>query len=290
MSLRLQIAGLFLLPVAILGGLYALGLSIPVPQMGRDYVLRILFPEESESLELPEIQGPLDASRPLVVIDAGHGGPDPGASGSGYVEKRLVLSYATALRDRLLAGGGVRVAMTRSDDTFVVLGERVAIAQALGADLFVSIHADSAENTGASGATIYTLADEASDAVAARFAVRENAASRINGVDLDATEGDVDDILFDLSQRRVERESKAFARLVVREGEGRIAFHPRPLREADLAVLKSPDIPAILFESGYISNPEDAERLAASDTRSSFAIALARAIRIHFARESAATN
>ena len=285
MSDRLQIGLLFLAPVALLAGLYALGLSIPVPSLGRGYVVKLQLPSAGELRDLPEILGPEDNSRPLVVIDAGHGGPDGGASASGYVEKDIVLGLALALRDRLLEDGGVRVALTRSDDSFVVLQERVAVAQKLGADVFVSIHADSAANVDATGATIYTLDDEASDAVAARFAERENAADTLNGVQLGTRGEAVDSILVDLSQRRVKGDSLRLARLVLREGEGRIRFHPAPLRAADLAVLKSLEMPSILFESGYITNAADAERLASAANRRATSDAIARALRIYLATE-----
>jgi len=283
----LPIVLVFLAPVLVVAGVYAFGLSIPVPQLGRDYVLRFVLPDAERPLDLPEVLGPEDASRPLVVIDAGHGGPDGGASQAGIMEKRIALGLALALRDKLLEQGGVRVALTRDDDTFVVLGERAVIARRLGADLFISIHADSAANEGAGGATIYTLDDDASDAVAARFAARENAAARVNGVALEDTDPDVSAILVDLSQRRVEGESREFADLIIREGEGRIAFNPAPYRRADLAVLKNVDIPAVLFEAGFITNAEDARRLTSPEARLAFAEALGRAIRIYFARELA---
>ena len=287
MAYRLQIGLLFAFPVLLLGMLYALGAAIPVPVLGRDYVVRVPLPDGSTPIDLPEILGPSDPARPLVVIDAGHGGPDPGTVNEAYREKTIVLGLARALRDRLLAEGGIRVAMTRDDDSFIVLQERAEIARALGADLFLSIHADSAgEREGVSGASIYTLSDTASSEAAARFAERENDADIINGVDLSGQAEEVNAILVELSQRRTSEQSALFAELIEREGADRLVFHPQPRRAAALAVLRAPDVPAVLFESGFVTNPEDAERLASVEGRERFADVMARAVRIYFARQS----
>lgn len=285
MSDRSIIALIFAAPLVLLGLLYAWGLTIPVPVLGRGYVAKIELPSGGERLGLPDVLGPDDAVRPLVVIDPGHGGADPGATGGGYQEKELVLSLARALRDKLLAQGGVRVAMTRDDDTFVVLAERVAIARQLGADLFVSIHADSAgDKDDVEGASIYRLSEEASDEAAARFAERENRADVVNGLDLSGQDEAVNAILVELSQRRTSDTSDEFAALIMREGDGVLRFHPQPRRAAALAVLRAPDMPSILFEAGFISNPDEARRLASREGREAFAEVMARAIRVHFAR------
>ena len=287
MALRLQLWLLFLAPVLILGGLYALGLTLPVPHLGRAYVLKIELPDAGRQVGLPEIQGPQDATRPLVVIDAGHGGHDPGATGEGFQEKRIVLGLARALRDRLLEEGGIRVAMTRDDDSFLVLQERAEIARRLGADLFLSIHADSAgEETGVRGASVYVLSDTASDEAAARFAARENSADEVNGASLAGRSDTVSAILIDLSQRRTQEESAEFASLITREGDGLLGFHPNPRRSAALAVLRAPDVPSVLFEAGFVTNPEDARRLASPEGRTRFAEVMERAIRIYFARNA----
>lgn len=288
---RVQIWLLVLIPVAMLAGLYVLGLNLPVPHLGRSYVIRIELPEAGRSVGLPVVEGPQDRSRPLVVIDAGHGGHDPGATGEGFQEKSIALSLALALRDRLLREGGIRVALTRNDDSFLVLQERVAIAQALRADLFLSIHADSAGNalSGIRGASIYTLSEEASDRASAQLAARENAADVVNGVSLSGRSDAVSAILFDLSQRYTQEQSRTFAALIAREGQGRLEFREEPLRSAALVVLRSPDIPSALFEAGFISNEADAERLASEQGRRNFAEVMERAIRVYFAREAAAT-
>lgn len=287
MRYRLQIALVFLAPILLLGGLYLLGRTMPVPVLGRGYVIRIALPEAGETVDLPPVAGPQDPSRPLVVIDAGHGGHDPGASGDTVKEKTLTLALARALRDELLREGGVRVALTRDHDTFLVLEERAEIARRLGADLFLSIHADSAgEKEGVSGASVYTLSSTASSEAAERFAARENSADLVNGVPLANQNEAVNAILVELSQRRAQAQSDEFASLILREGEGALAFHPQARRSAALAVLKSPDVPSALFEAGFVSNPEEAGRLASPEGQQRFAEAMARAIRVYFARQS----
>lgn len=287
MSLRVQLWLVFLLPVAVMAGLYAFGLTLPVPHLGRGYVITIDLPATKSQVELPRIYGPPDRSRPLVVIDAGHGGKDPGAGGTGVREKDLVLGLALALKDALIEQGGVRVALTREDDRFLVLGERPEMARLLDADLFISIHADSAgEVSGIKGASIYTLSAKASSEAAARFAERENNADRINGITIADQNDAVSSILVELSQRRVQEESAEFAGLIVREGRGTLEFHPQARRSAVLAVLRAPDVPAVLYESGYITNPADAARLTSPEGKRTFAEVMARAIRIYFARQT----
>lgn len=287
MTMRISPWAILLLPVAVLGGLYALGLTLPVPTLGRGYVVRFDLPPAGQPADLPTVQGPQDASRPLIVIDPGHGGHDPGAIAGGLREKDIVLSLARALRDELLRGGGIRVALTREDDRFLALGERYAVARALGADLFLSIHADSSGAVdGVRGASIYTLSEEASSEAAARFAARENSADRVNGVALADHSDAVGSILVDLSQRRVQSDSAEFAGLIVREGKGTLRFHPQALRSASLAVLRAPDVPGVLYEAGFITDREEARRLASPAGQREFAQVLARAVRIYFARQS----
>lgn len=287
MSVRAQLWLIFLAPVALLGGLFALGLTIPVPELGRGYVVRIVLPEPGDPVDLPTVYGPDDPTRPLVVIDPGHGGKDPGASGFGFREKDVVLGLAKALRDRLVEEGGIRVALTREDDRFLVLDERPEIARRMGADLFISIHADSAgEVEGVRGASIYTLSDKASSEAAERFAERENAADRVNGVVIADQSSTVGTILIELAQRRVQETSSEFSGLIVREGADALNFHPQARRSASLAVLRAPDVPAVLFESGFITNPEEARRLTSDEGKARFAEAMARAVRVFLARQS----
>lgn len=284
---RIQIVLVFLAPVILLAGLYVLGTAIPVPYLGRDYVIRFALSEPGTTVGLPDIEGPQDASRPLVVIDAGHGGHDPGASGVGIREKTLVLGLARGLRDQLLVEGGIRIALTRDADRYLALAERVEIARSLGADLFISIHADSAGGQqDVSGASIYTLSDDASSEAAARFAERENEADEVNGVELSGQSENVNAILVELSQRRTSDESAQFADLIIREGEESLVFHQQARRSAELAVLRAPDVPSVLFEAGFITNPDEARRLTSSGGKRNFALTLARAIRVFFARNS----
>ena len=291
MTYRLQITLVFIAPVLLLAGLYATGqaLGMRVPLLGRGYVIRIDLPDPASEVGLPPIAGPQDPSRPLVVIDAGHGGHDPGASGSDIKEKVLTLGLARALRDQLIREGGVRVALTRDDDRFLVLEERAEIARELGADLFLSIHADSAGGQlGISGASVYTLSARASSEAAARFAARENSADMVNGVRLADQDDNVNAILVELSQRRTQERSDEFASLILREGQRVLAFHPQAQRSAALVVLRAPDVPSALFEAGFISNPDEAGRLASPDGQRRFAEAISRAIRVYFARQAGA--
>ena len=285
MSVRDLLLLILGVPGLLVGGAMAFGLTIPVPVWGRDYVLTFMLEKPPGTLELPPVYGPDDPDRPLVVIDAGHGGRDPGSIGAGVQEKDVVLAIALRLRDRLIEQGGVRVALTREDDRIVTLAQRPEIARQLGADLFLSIHADSAGDLNSvSGASIYTLSNEASSEAAARFAARENNADRLNGVDIEGHSASVSAILVELSQGRTQEDANEFSRLIQREGEGRIAFHPVSRRSAGLAVLRAPDVPGVLFESGFVTNREDRAKLTTEEGRNAYAEVLARAIRVYFAR------
>ena len=256
-------------------------------QTGRDpYSESIALPHRAPPAALPRIHG--DASRPLVVIDAGHGGRDPGAIGAdGAREKDLTLASALAIRDALLASGRVRVALTREDDRFLVLQERFGLARKLKADLFISVHCDSAGDADATGATVYTLSEVASDKEAARLAARENRADIIAGVDLGAQSADISSILIDLTQRETMNASARFARLLGREAQPLMPIKQNYHRMAALVVLKAPDMPSVLFETGYISNPGDAAFLASEDGRRRIARSVRQAVEIHFATRTA---
>ncbi len=247
----------------------------------------IALPRRAPAASLPRVYGAAD--RPLVVIDAGHGGHDPGAIGAGGLrEKDLTLKTALAIRDALLASGRVRVALTRDDDRFLVLQERYGLARRLHADLFISVHCDSAGNEDASGATIYTLSEVASDKEAARLAARENKADIIAGVDLGTQNPDISSILIDLTQRETMNASAGFARLLGREAQPLIPIKANYHRMASLMVLKAPDMPSVLFETGYISNEADAAFLASDEGRRKVAQSVRKAVEIHFATRMAA--
>ncbi|SDC71147.1 N-acetylmuramoyl-L-alanine amidase [Sphingomonas sp. YR710] len=237
-------------------------------------------------LPAPLVTGARGTKRPLVVIDAGHGGHDPGslsADGSRR-EKDAALAIARAIRDELAASGRVRVALTRGDDRFLVLGERREIARRLKADLFISVHADSAPNPAARGASIYTLSEVASDRVAAQLAAKENRADILNGVDLGGENNDVSSILIDLAQRETMNISSNFATLLQREMSGTVHFKDSAHKFAGLIVLKAPDVPSVLLETGYMSNPDDLQLLFSHDYQHDIAVGVRKAVETHFAR------
>lgn len=282
----IQLLLVILIPVAVFAAMVGADRLFGAPGRGHRYVVRLIMPPAAGEVGLPPIEGPADASRPLVVIDAGHGGHDPGAGTGEIKEKMLTLALAIALRDQLLREGGVRVALTRGDDRYLFLEERSGIARRLGADLFLSIHADSTEGGDASGASIYTLSERGSSETAQRMADRENRSDTVNGVTLAGQSDATSAILVDLSQRETQARSEEFARLLLREARGKIHMRDVPLQSAAFVVLKSPDVASVLFETGYISNEADVARLISAEGRAMFAGVAAKAIRAHLARQS----
>jgi N-acetylmuramoyl-L-alanine amidase len=238
---------------------------------------------------LPVVSGPADDSLPLVVIDAGHGGHDPGAISphGGQLEKDVTLAIAKSVRNEMLKSGRVRVALTRDTDKFIVLQDRFQLARKLRADLFISIHADSAESPEATGGTVYTLSEVASDREAQRLAARENKANIINGVNLGGADANVSSILIDLTQRETMNVSADFAKLLLREAAPNMRIRGNSHRFASFIVLKAPDTPSVLFETGYLSNEADVTFLASQSGQGKVARALANAIQVHFARRIA---
>jgi len=289
MSRALQMILLLCIPVAILLCVLVTK-GVIAPRTGAfDYVVRFDLPSIDAPVGLPRVDGPADASRPLVVIDPGHGGFDPGAGHEALQEKTVALRIALSLRQRLLEGGGLRVALTRDTDRFIALADRPDIARRLNADLFISIHADSAESDSARGASVYVLSERGSSDAATRLARRENGADRINGIALAEANASVGAILLDLSQRRAQAGSTQAATLLLRElSESGKGLHREQPETAALAVLKAPAIPSILFETGYINNAEDAQVLGSRKGQEALANAAARAIRAYFARRSGA--
>jgi N-acetylmuramoyl-L-alanine amidase len=257
----------------------------PARDVRSDEGVRIAPADRSDPAPgLPRILG--DPSRPLVVLDAGHGGHDPGALSpfGARREKDVTLAIATAIRDSLAASGRVRVAMTREDDRYLVLKDRYELARKMRASLFVSIHADAApSNDGARGATIYTLSEVASDKEAALLAEQQNESDRIAGASLSGETG-VDRILIDLAQRESMTVSAEFAALLKREASPYFPFRPEYHRFASLIVLKAPDVPSILFETGYLTNPTDTAYIASPEGRRQIAQGMKSAIETHFAR------
>jgi N-acetylmuramoyl-L-alanine amidase len=215
------------------------------------------------------------AGRPIVVIDPGHGGRDPGAIGvsGAATEKTLTLALARELRDVLAERGRVRVALTREDDRYLTLDQRALIARRLGAAVYLSLHMDSAPNPLARGASVYSLSDVASDAEAARFASKENGGAVSGEVD-----GSVRAMLSDLAVRDQMSASAQLAERLVRKSRGRILLRPEPHRFADFHVLRRAEVPAVLFEAGYISNAEDESMLLQPGHRKAIVSALAQAV------------
>ena len=218
------------------------------------------------------------APLPLVVIGPGHGGRDPGAIGAGGTqEKRIVLAAALDLKARLEAARICRVALTRTRDVFVPLGDRVEFARRRDAALFVSLHADSAP--GARGASVYTLAETASDAMSEALARRENRADLAGGLRLPSVSPEVQRILISLMRQETRAGSARLARLAVRELGEEVPLLPNTHREASFVVLKAPEIPSALVELGFLSDPRDEAALKRPDHRARLAGALARAVR-----------
>jgi N-acetylmuramoyl-L-alanine amidase len=244
------------------------------------------LPARPSRLRLPPVEGSRRSDAPLIVIDAGHGGHDPGSSSSDgdTDEKDVALSIAKTIRSALVQSGRFRVALTRSGDTFLVLGERREIARALRADLFISVHCDSAPNPMARGASIYTLSETSSDRVAAALAARENKADLINGVDLSRETDEVSSILIDLARRETMNNASGFATLLQRELAPVIGLKANFHKFAGLMVLKAPDVPSVLLETGYISNEDDLALLKSGAYRDKIAAAVNRAAAAHFAR------
>ena len=231
--------------------------------------------------------------RPLIVIDPGHGGIDEGSRApTGETEKSIVLEFALHLRDKLEKDGRYRVAMTRTDDTFVPLGERVRLARQRQAALFISVHADALEqaNGEVRGATVYTLSETASDAEAARLAEAENRADVIAGVDLRGEPGDVADILIDLAQRETKTFSVQFAKTLVSQLKPVARLHKNPLRSAGFKVLTAPDVPSVLVELGYVSNRQDLKSLVSEAWRGRAADAIVAAVNSFFAARLAGST
>ena len=231
-------------------------------------------------------RAPTRVARRVVVLDPGHGGVDPGAVGaSGSYEKDVTLAMAREVKRQLETTGRYKVVMTRDDDVFVRLRDRIAKARSADAELFVSIHADAMRNREQRGASIYTLSETASDDEAAALATRENRADIIAGVDLSHENKTVMNILIDLAQRETMNHSASFAHILVEELGREIQLVPlKPHRFAGFAVLKAPDVPSVLVELGYLSNKADEQLLTRPHYRSKVASSLAKAIERYFAK------
>ena len=223
------------------------------------------------------------APPPLVMLDPGHGGKDPGAIGvSGTYEKHVALSAAFELKRQLEAGGRYRVALTRGRDVFVPLDDRVAKAQAHGAALFVSMHADALSDHSVRGASVYTLANTASDAQTAALAQRENSADRFAGGAWHGTSPEVSRILASLVRQETRVGSVRLSRSLVGSLDVDLPMLPNPERHAGFVVLKAADIPSVLVEMGFMSNRSDEAELRRPEHRVRIAAAMKRAVDGYF--------
>jgi N-acetylmuramoyl-L-alanine amidase len=243
-------------------------------------------PESPRKGDREPAPGAAADGRPVVVLDPGHGGLDAGsAAASGETEKAIVLEFAHQVREKLEKSRKYRVVMTRSDDSFVTLSERVRVARANRAALFVSIHADALGRRDAEtrGATVYTLSETASDTEAARLAEAENKADVIAGVDLSAEPDEVADILIDLAQRETKTFSAQFARTLVGELKTAARMHKHPLKSAGFKVLKAPDVPSVLVELGYLSSPHDLKLMTSEAWRQRTTDSIVQAVNGFFA-------
>jgi N-acetylmuramoyl-L-alanine amidase len=229
--------------------------------------------------------------KPVVVLDPGHGGVDPGtSSASGVNEKDVVLQFAKTLKEKLIATGRYEVYLSREDDTFVPLQDRVAFAQKKGAGLFLSIHADyfPTKIDNARGATVYTLSEQASDEEARALAAKENFSDALAGVELPSDSDEVvANILIDLAQRETQNRSLVFARSIVGELASKATLHTKRLRSAGFRVLKAPDVPSVLLELGFLSDPDDEKQLTSDAWRDRMTDAVAKAIDGYFAKRLA---
>lgn len=220
--------------------------------------------------------------KPMIVIDAGHGGVDPGALGDGVMEKNVTLAVALTLKKELLATGRYRVKLTRETDVYIPLRDRFKVARDNGADLFISLHADSHNDPLMRGASVYTLSETASDAEAADLANQENKSDIIAGVDLSKQSGMVTDILIDLAQRDTINQSNTFAVDLVSELKSDTLMLEHSHRSAGFAVLKAPDVPSVLIEMGYISSAKDQALLTDKPHQGRLAKSIRRAIDDYF--------
>jgi len=246
---------------------------------------------EEEPAAVADVPAPSDADsdRFTVILDPGHGGIDTGAKGvSGTVEKEITLQFAEILRKRLDQTGRYNVFLTRTDDRFVALGDRVEIARDQGADLFVSIHANSFRGRSVRGTIVYTLSDGASDAMASEIAASENQADVLAGLDMSSdNSNEVLDILLDLTERETRNFEMVFAQNLVKELKGTTRMFKVPHQKAGFKVLTAHDFPSAMIELGFVSNPDDEKLLLSDEWRQKMATAVAGAVDEYFARQIA---
>lgn len=257
--------------------------GIALPGEARQGELTVQLPKALADIRVREARTP---GRPIVLIDPGHGGKDPGASGiSGTAfEKQLTLAMSQELAELLEERGRVRVALTRESDIYLTLEQRALIARRLQAALFLSLHMDSAPNPLAHGVTVYSLSDVASSSEAARFAEAENAEGGALSTEAD---GSVRALLADVALREQMEDSAGLAERLLRRANGRVQLRPRPHQFAAFHVLRRAETPAVLVEAGYISNAGDEAKLLTKEGRAPLVLALAQAIEADLATRAA---
>lgn len=262
------------------------------PGTPADFSRQAAMPEPPEWALPQEVALPqrtVRGSGPLtVVLDPGHGGLDPGAERDGHTEAKLMLTFARELKELLVRDGGFRVVMTREEDIFVPLETRISVAHAAGADVFLSLHADALAEGEAVGATIYTLSEDASDEAARALAERHDRDDLLSGIDLTDQDDLVATVLMDMArtetQPRIDRLALALRQSISSMG---LKMHRHPIQQAGFSVLKSPDVPSVLIELGFLSSSSDLERLIDPDWRAKMAVAVRDALRAWAAEDAA---
>lgn len=226
-----------------------------------------------------------------IVLDPGHGGIDPGAEKEGAIEKHLMLSFARELKEVLIRSGGFDVVLTREDDSFVSLERRVAIAHQVEGDVLISLHADAVTEGQATGVTAYVLSESASDKASEALAERHDRSDILSGVDLHGTDDIVADVLIDLARQETQPRAMLLSEaLILGISEYDLRVNSRPIRSAGFSVLKSPDIPSVLLELGFLSSPKDLENLTNAEWRNDLAQGITDALKAWSIADAAAAE
>lgn len=284
-------------PLAVMSAEMTTGDSATVtlrlgPTTPRDFARQAALPEPPEwampdAADLP-VPTPRGTGPLTVVLDPGHGGIDPGAERDGRTEAELMLTFARELKELLVRDGGFQVVMTREEDVFVPLETRISVAHAANADVFLSLHADALAEGEAVGATIYTLAEDASDEAARALAERHDRDDLLSGIDLTEQDDLVATVLMDMArtetQPRIDRLALALRQSI--SGAG-LKMHRHPVQQASFSVLKSPDVPSVLIELGFLSSASDLERLIDPEWRAKMTAAIRDALRVWAAEDAA---
>ena len=234
---------------------------------------------KSKNSEQKEKIAVIENKQFVVVLDPGHGGKDPGAEASGYREANLMLELAAAVKESLIRNTEFEVVLTRNEDVFLSLDDRITIATQSGADLFISLHADAVIEGEASGTTVYLLSENATDKMSAQLASRHDRSEILRDVDLSGIDSQVASVLIDMARQETKPRNEAIASFILQVFKEQITeLSSKPLRYAAFSVLKSPDIPSILIEAGFMSTPSDLQNLTTPEWRVEFADALSEAI------------